>query len=77
LAENIIIGETIPVTLVTAPNGQLVLNVQPLSQTISGTSLPGTDLVSLEELQELQRQNLSLGEEIDENEQETYVVLVY
>lgn len=70
LAENII-GETIPVNLVAAPNGQLVINVQPLSQSISGTSLPGTDLVSLEELQELQRQNLSLGEEIDENEQES------
>lgn len=76
LEENIIIGETIPVNLVTAPNGQLVLNVQPLSQTISGTSLPGTDIVSLEELQELQRQNLSLGEEIDENEQETYGISV-
>ncbi|CAC5371246.1 HIVEP [Mytilus coruscus] len=64
LVQDVIMSETIPVTIVTSPDtGHLVL------QNITTASITCTDLASLEELQELQRQNLSLGEEINEKEQ--------
>ncbi|CAG2205587.1 HIVEP [Mytilus edulis] len=63
LVQDVVMAEPIPVTIVTSPDtGHLVL------QTITPSSLTCTDLASLEELQELQRQNLSLGEEINEKE---------